>query len=98
MNARIAILAALLLSGCATVNQPATLQEFIQRARALAIQACGFEPTVATITNIFAAGQFTTAFAIADQICKAVVVPPGARVAKVTPRVGKVVVRGRFVR
>lgn len=95
------ILAITSLAGCATVpgtGNPASFDEFIKNAQAWAVRACGFVPTAATVANIFAAGQFTTYIAIGDAICKAVVIPPGARIAKVTPRVGKVVVRGRFVR
>jgi hypothetical protein len=98
----------ILLGGCGTTGGPGSFDSigaFIQAAQQAAVQACGFLPTAATITAIVTAGQFTTYFEIAAQICAVVTAPspaadPQTRTAarRVAPKVSGVTVRGRFVR
>jgi len=91
-NALIAISIASVVSGC-TVEQAKEVQ-------AQTVAACKFLPTIETISAIFTQSAYlTTGSAIASQICNAVTnLPladgPGGRV----PRVGNVVVVGRFVK
>lgn len=98
-------LSLLLLSACAssgTVSSSATTTNAqVEQVRKTAVQICGYLPLASTVVNIFASSNplLTTSVGVAQAICNAVTNRPladgpGDR----TPRVGNVVVRGKFVR
>jgi hypothetical protein len=66
-------------------------------AQNLAVQICGFLPTVQTVANIFASGSpaLDTASEVANAVCQAVNTPRGAGQ---KPVVAGVVVEGQRVR
>jgi hypothetical protein len=88
------IVLALSLAGCATSG---SVSEQIKQAQDLAVQACKFLPTVATVAELFTAG-FDLDGAV-KALCEAVAPQPGAMVAKKgDPVVRGVRIRGDFVK
>lgn len=76
-------------------------QETIAKVQSEAVKYCGFLPYAKTIRDIFASGKLTSTFEVAEAVCSAVennpmAEGPGKR-AKFG-RVGKVPVKGRFVK
>src|SRR6185436_7655476 len=96
---RLALLASLLLAGCATTPGGAP-NPIIAQVQAIAIQACAFEPTVKTILSILALGNplLGTASSIADAICAAVTPKTASALKRNPPQVGGVVIHGKFIR
>ncbi len=93
------------LGGCATVTPGSpspTPGQVITQAQQIAVQVCGFLPTVATITDIFLSGNaaYQSAEAIAKAICGAITPSKlsQARKRAVRPSVGGVAIDGKFVR
>jgi hypothetical protein len=67
--------AAMLLASCATLGKPgSTLSNVAVEAQAIAVQICGFEPTVDTVLQILSTGNpgLQAAEAVANAICRAV--------------------------
>lgn len=89
----LAAAAALSLGACD--KQTGTLD--LSGAQNLAVQICGFLPTVQTVANIFASGSpaLDTAGEVANAICQAVNTP---RATGQKPVVAGVVVEGQRVR
>lgn len=90
------------LAGAAVSALPAATAAKIQAAAA---KSCAFQPTLATIANIFAAGSTTTTInGIAAAICQAIAAAPAgnglglldARAGSGPPAVGNVIVHGKF--
>jgi len=94
---------AMLLSGCATLQQPGGLEALVKQVQAQAAQLCSFIPLASTVTAIFTAGQFVGAFEIANAIVTAVTAPlpptvPGTKAApRRAPTVSGVQIKGTFV-
>lgn len=96
----LALAGALTTSGCATMGGGGSNgTELVRQVQAIATTICNFVPTAGTITAIFTAGQFATAFAIAEAICAAMLpaIQSGKRRAG-KPTVSGVVVRGYWAK
>jgi hypothetical protein len=89
---------ALLLSGCATTGVLGPIT--VANVQTLTISVCSFLPTAGTIENILLANVpgLTTAQAIAQAICNALVPAKSSRRGAAAPNVAGVPIHGRFVR
>jgi hypothetical protein len=96
------LLCTLLLGGCATPGTPGnpqTIADYVRLVQTYAVQGCSFLPTAQTIMNIYAQGQYTLAFTMAQAICSAVVQPTVTVTrAQGVPVVSGVIVRGQFIK
>lgn len=74
----LALASTIALAGCATVPDPLVTTgspspATVSKVQTLAIAACAFEPTAATVAKLFTTSSLvTTADSIAQAICKAV--------------------------
>lgn len=92
---------ALALSGCANPDgTKPSVEQVIAQVQNITANACKFLPTAATIAEIISAGTFTGAASIAAAICAAIkpqpTTTPGTQLA--VPRVGRVIVRGQYLK
>lgn len=90
----------LLLPGCTGTPSTSTTTPTttpVSTTQAWATQLCGFEPAAETVAAIFAANPYVaTAETVARAICASVT--SKSATAGGTPKVGKVRIRGHFVR
>lgn len=111
-----ALIGTLALAGCGTMGTTGgttppvistgdpTLDAQIQAAQAAAVKACGFLPTVTTITGILstfvpgAAGPVAIGTQVAQAICDAVAPKASAKRKLGSPTVNGVRIEGIFVR
>ncbi len=96
------LIAAVMLSGCATTTGGVDTKVLIEQIRQATVAVCGFLPTVTTVADILLAGNpaIITVGAISNAICEAVktIPPQAARRGVAPPSVAGVVIHGRFVR
>lgn len=96
------VLAALSLGACATTTS-SDVSAQIAEAQAIAVKACGFLPTVATVSAIIStfvpgASQVNSvATQVATSICDAIAPKSAARKMGV-PTVNGVIIKGEYVR
>lgn len=92
---------ALALGACTTTGLPTLTAPTAAQVQAAAIIACGFVPTVTTVTNILTTNSTVqSAEAIAALICQAVAGGKhvaGSKLGAALPTVNGVVIKGQFV-
>jgi hypothetical protein len=96
------LVGAFALGACTTAGIPTLTAPTAAQVQAAAVIACGFVPTVTTVTNILTTNtNVQSAEAIAALICKAVAGGKhvaGTKLGGALPSVNGVVINGSFVR
>jgi hypothetical protein len=96
------LVGALALGACTTADLPTLTAPTPTQVQAAAVLACGFVPTVTTVTSILTTNSTVqSAEAIAALICKAVAggkYVAGMKLGGALPSVNGVVINGSFVR